>query len=131
MITVTIPADPPSKLFPNQASKQGSWHVRARVRKESREIAAYAAMNARTATCPIAGPVAVEIHAAYGHRRRLPDIDATSSAAKAFLDGVVDAGILYDDDQVVRWTVTHEKLPSRPKAPAQGFTTITITEIDT
>lgn len=120
-VTVTIPAAPPSQLFPNQASKQGSWHVRSRLRKEYREIAFYAARGAPSIT----GPVELTLEVAYPSRRRLPDLDATISGAKALLDGVVDAGVLADDDQVVKIIATHTKLPKG----ADEYTRMTFREM--
>lgn len=105
-ITITIPAAPPSKLFPNQASKQAHWSTRARLRKEYREIAFYAARGA----AQITGPVSLDLHVGYPSRRRLPDLDATISGCKSLMDGIVDAGVLEDDDQIVRITATHERV---------------------
>lgn len=126
-ITVTVPQPPPSKLMPNQASKQGSWHVRARERKACREVAYYAALPARP-TSPIAGPVVMTLHVAYPSRRaNLPDLEATIAGNKAHVDGVVDAGILYDDDQVRMIVATHEKLA---KGEGDGYTRMTFTPME-
>ena len=59
-------------------------------------------------------------------KRRLPDLDASISGAKALLDGVVDAGILADDDQVARIIATHEKLPKHEPE----YTRLTFTELE-
>lgn len=106
-VTVTIPTAPPSKLFPNQQTKQGSWHLRSRLRKEYREIAYYAARG----MVSIAGPVEMRLHVAYVAPRRLPDLEATIYGCKALTDGVVDAGVLEDDDQIRCIIATHERLP--------------------
>jgi len=127
-LTVTVPMAPPSKLFPNQASKQGHWSTRSRLRAECREVAYFAARSSVPLdTAPITGPVELTLHIGYPSKRRLPDLDASISGAKALLDGVVDAGILADDDQVARIIATHEKLP---KGEAE-FTRLTFTELET
>lgn len=113
-------------MMPNQLSKQAHWSKRAKVRRDCREIARYAAMANGMHIEPFAGPVAITIHAGYGYKRKTPDLDATISACKPFIDGLVDAGILVDDDQVQRITATHEKLRGKRGEKPQGFTRIEI-----
>lgn len=125
-IKVTIPIAPESAMMPNQLSKQAHWRKRAKVRKECREIARYAAMSSGHHIEPFAGPVELTIHAAYGHKRVTPDLDATIAACKPFFDGLVDAGILADDSQVQKITATHQKLRGKRGEKPQGFTRIEI-----
>ena len=126
MIEVVIPMAPESAMMPNQLSKNAHWGKRAKVRKECREIARYAAMASGLHMEPYSGPVAITIHAAYGYKRVTPDLDATISACKPFIDGLVDAGILVDDNQVTRYVATHEKLRGKRGEKPQGFTRIQI-----
>lgn len=132
---IAIPMDPPSGLLPNRQAKQGSWHRRAELRRTVREVAKYAALE-RADLIPIAGPVHLTLHVAYGvdpvtrRARQLPDLDGTIAAAKPMIDGIVDAGILYDDDQVQRMTASHERLGITRKERPTGYTIIEIQEID-
>jgi Holliday junction resolvase RusA-like endonuclease len=126
-IMINVPMAPPSKLFPNQASKQAHWAIRSRLRAECREVAYFAARAAVPLDYdPITVPVELELHIGYPSKRRLPDLDASISGAKALLDGVVDAGVLADDNLVTRIVATHEKLP---KGEAE-FTRLTFTELE-
>ena len=125
-ITVTIPMAPESAMMPNQLSKNGHWSKRAKARRDCREIARYAAMASGMHIEPFAGPVALTIHAGYGHKRVKPDLDATISACKPYIDGLVDAGILVDDNQVQKIIATHEKMRGKRGEKPQGFTRIQI-----
>lgn len=123
-ITVEVPLDPPSILLPN-AKRNAHWARINQATQEYRECAKYAALNARPRRWePLTGPVALHIHVGWGRRRRRIDLDAAGSGAKAALDGLVDAHILTDDDQVAVLHVTQEKTPT-----GDGFTRLTITEI--
>lgn len=126
MITVTIPMEPNSNLFPNAIRRSSHWRSEQQARKECRQTARYAAMASGMHTEPFNGPVSITIHAAYGHKRVTPDLDATISACKPFIDGLVDAGILVDDDQVKKYVATHEKLKGKRGEKPQGFTRIQI-----
>lgn len=128
-ITIEIPMPPARELFPNAEAKRRHWGVRAEMRAECREMAKYAAMETAQRCGPIAGPVTLTIHAAYGYKRTLPDLEATIAACKPYVDGIVDAGVLYDDDQVKKITATHEKLTARRKEKPIGFTRFVITEM--
>ena len=126
-VKITIPMEPVSALMPNQLEKNNHWRKRADARRECRQMARYAAMASGMYLEPFTGPVALTIHAAYGHDHRTPDLDATVAATKPFLDGLVDAGLLVDDDQVRRLTATHEKLrPAKRGDRPQGYTIMTL-----
>lgn len=139
-LTVTVPMDPPKALLPNQLTKQGSWHRRAEARQKCRAVAAQAAREATITGYPVSGPVHVTIHAAYGvdvesraqrkPMRRLPDLDGTVAAVKPMIDGLADAGVIEDDDQVVKITATHERLPATKTSRPSGYTILTITELE-
>lgn len=126
MLIVTIPMEPNNKLFPNAIGRGGHWGTRSKTHAECRQTARYAAMASGMHIEPFAGPVALTIHAGYGYKRVKPDLDATISACKPFIDGLVDAGILVDDDQVQKITATHEKLRGKRGEKPQGFTQIQI-----
>ena len=130
MIEVVIPMEPDNALFPNAIGRGGHWGKRSKSHATCRQVARYAAMESGMHLEPIEGPVALTIHVGYGYRRVKPDLDATISACKPFIDGLVDAGILVDDDQVQKITATHEKLPSKRGHQAKGFTRIHIEETE-
>lgn len=128
-ITILIPMAPPSELLPNRRHRRGGFHPGIAAANTSRTLAKYAAMNAATRTHPITGPVSVTIHIGYGHKRLLPDLDGSISATKPFWDGIVDAGLLVDDDQIVKIIATHEKLKGKRGTKPEGFTRMTITAL--
>ena len=129
MVTITIPMAPDSRMFPNKSSKSLHWRTRHAARAKSRSVAAKAAAKCKPPE-PIKGPVVCTIHAEYGYRRRVPDLDATVAASKSFLDSLQDVGIIVDDKQIVKIIATHQKMvvPKGEKWP--GITTITIEEAE-
>lgn len=133
-LIIRIPMAPPSALLPNQAAKQAHWGTRQAARSECREVARYAAMELAPPT-PFPGPVHLTLHIAYGvdpktgRARQLPDLDGSISAAKSFIDGIVDARIIYDDDQVQLITASHERLPVTRRHRPTGFTVMQIEEL--
>lgn len=129
IVIITVPMSPASEMFPNRRHRRGGLYPGIEAAATSRTVAMVAARNLSVAAT-IAGPVELTIHAAYGYKRVTPDLDATISAVKPFVDGIVDAGILADDRQIVRITATHEKLPSSRKIRASGYTELTIREIE-
>ena len=125
-VTIRVPLDPPAALFPNRRHRRGGFHEGVEAAYQLRLAAKLAAMPHAPATA-LAGPVALHVHVAYSGGRRLPDLDASASAAKAAIDGVVDGGILVNDRQVTALTVTHERLGRGE----QGYTDLTICEVET
>lgn len=126
MIEVIIPMEPNNKLFPNNRHRRGGYYPGVAVASECRQTARYAAMASGMHIEPINGDVAITLHAAYGYKRVAPDLDATISACKPFIDGIVDAGVLVDDSQVKKITATHEKIRAKRGSKPQGFTRIQI-----
>lgn len=127
-ITITVPMEPPAECFPNRRNRRGGFYPGIEAARTFRMAAKVVAIEHAPSTA-ISGPVDVALHAAYGHKRQLPDLDATLSAAKGCLDGLVDGGILVDDRQVSRITVSHEKLKGKRGEKPVGCTTVTIREI--
>ena len=131
MIEVVIPIEPNNHLFPNSRSRRGGFYKGINASQECRATARYAAMASGVHVEPYSGPVALTLFAAYGYKRKLPDLDATISACKPVNDGLVDAGILADDDQVQKITATHAKLKGKRGEKPQGFTRIQIEMLET
>lgn len=102
-IVITFPCLPPSELMPNNL-RSPHWSVRSRVQKAARreatiEVAAqvYRVLELPAVITP--GPFAhceVEEHFTVPTKKRV-DVEGLMGAAKAWLDGIVDAGILSDD----------------------------------
>lgn len=118
---------PDSKLFPNKAGKSLHWATRQKHRKISREAARDAAKGVVPPT-PLDGTVHLAIHARYGYRRRLPDLDATIAACKPHIDGLVEAGVLVDDRIITRISATHERVTKDADCALTGQTILTLTE---
>lgn len=134
-LTITVPMAPPRALLPNNRLRRGGLYPGIDAAAETREVAKYAAMEHVNGK-PIIGPVHLTIHAAYGvdpasgRARNLPDLDGTISSAKNMIDGLVEAGLIYDDDQVKLLTASHERLPITRKHRPTGYTVFTITELE-
>jgi len=77
------------------AERRMHWAARAELVASWR---AHAAAEARRQRIPRLDRVAVEIEPTVRSRRHLPDVAACYPAAKAMIDGLVDAGVLPDDD---------------------------------
>lgn len=87
-----------------------------------------ATILARQHLTPMAGPVHVAVTTWYRGGRGL-DADAAAPALKSCLDGIVDAGILPDDDG--RYVIAITYLRSRRDlSMAEGFHALTITLTD-
>ena len=109
MITITLPF-PPAELSPNSRKH---WRVKAEAVKSYRYECKVLAMQAGrthptlrpwTDDFPLKAPVnATVTFILKGKRRR--DIDNLFASIKAGIDGLVDAGLLPDDD-VKSWSPT-------------------------
>lgn len=71
----------------------------------------------------IKGPVVLEVVVAYEKGRQIPDFDNVVSTLKGVIDGVVKAGFMYDDDQVIGMYLERIKDPEK-----LGYTVITVRE---
>lgn len=106
-VTIVIAGAP---TLPNQSTKAGTWHARAKSRREWRAVAHWSAMAAvgRETTdtdYPIAACTIDVEHVLPDRHRR--DIDNLAAAVKPLLDGFVDAGVLAGDDTTVIRAITH------------------------
>ena len=94
VVTVRVPGRPPGG---NALHRQGFW----RVRKDREEWRAVAAMAARLAMGAGFGPPIARAEVAVEWRcrtRRRRDFDNLVAGLKPLLDGLVDAGVIQDDD---------------------------------
>ena len=127
-VTIRVPIDPPAELLPNRRHRRGGFYPGIEAAATARQMAYHAAIPYATAVT-IDGPVALTVHASYGHGRKVPDLDATLSACKPMIDGIVDTRLLADDRQVTRITVLHSKLAGKRGERPQGWTDITLEEL--
>lgn len=84
------------------ANQRLHWAEKSRRTRNLRAIARYAAH----ATAPILGPADLHVLIEWPDRRRR-DPDNWAPTVKALVDGLVDAGILPDDDMQHRPTTTY------------------------
>lgn len=118
-LTVVVPFVPDRMLAPNRGmdKRRKGPHVAA-----LRMAAKGAAMNAGFAGPPLAGPVEVAYHVRWPTGRRRFDLDSVAAMCKPALDGLVDAGVLVNDGQMVLLTV------SQSRTTGDGETEITVRE---
>ena len=84
----------PAPLLTTNRERSGHWHTRADVVRQTRESAHWLA---KAASLPKVDKVRVEFFP-YQAKGRLADAGAHLPTAKAVLDGIVDAGVLPDDN---------------------------------
>lgn len=88
--------DQPQK-WPSANDRYGHWAPRARVTADWRRLGCQTARRAWKGAPPIAVPVRVEVTFHRPDRRRY-DVGNLALTSKATIDGLVDAGVLVDDD---------------------------------
>jgi len=78
----------------------------------------------------MAEPVAIAVHVTWPTSKRLPDVDSLGSYCKAYLDGIVDAGVLSDDGPKVvkRATFSQSKTVGKDGFTGVEFDLTTITD---
>ena len=91
-----FPCLPPSELFPNRL-RSLHWSVRSRVEAEARYEGKVVGLQAKPGNwvAPQHAVISYEFH---WKDKRKRDPESLVAAAKPFIDGLVDAGILIDDD---------------------------------
>lgn len=102
-VTIEIPL-PPKHCKPNQYSH---WRTRGKAAKQYREEAFYCARQSRHV--PFCGPVRLSVAFYMAPRRgdgryRPHDVGNGISSLKSGLDGIVDSGLIADDNhRVLSW----------------------------
>ena len=95
-VTITLPL-PPKSLSPNW---RGHWRVKAKAVKDYRFLSAY---RTEVALYPARRPLwpAATLQATFYHaQKRRRDPDNLNASLKSAQDGLVDAGLLVDDEHV-------------------------------
>ncbi|MBU2685529.1 MAG: hypothetical protein KKF27_20000 [Gammaproteobacteria bacterium] len=94
MIKITFPELPYTELRPNY-QKSNFWYKRAETTKIAREEAF---LMCRNIVCPVKiDKCEIELVFTLPTKRRI-DVGNLIAGCKAWLDGVVDSGIIFDDD---------------------------------
>lgn len=121
-ITLDIPA--PADWI--SANDRGMWHRKARLTKEWREAAGW---RARAAKVPAMQRAEIAVQLVFPVRRRR-DPHNWMPTVKAAVDGLVDVGVLPDDDST-HLTVTRidQADADRLLPPRRGILRLLITEV--
>lgn len=101
----TVGCVPDADLSPNARTHH---MVRARKIRQLRQFVGWSARVDAPAR-PIEGPVAMTVTIGWPKRRPGMDLDNATSCLKGPIDGIVDAGFLVDDKQIVALTVRQQK----------------------
>lgn len=90
----TYRLDLPWPRPPLNHNQRGHWARRSPVIREIRETTAWLAKAQKIPAC---GHIIVQLHYAPGRRRKLDPMNLTATSKPA-IDGLVDAGVVPDDD---------------------------------
>ena len=121
LVKMSIGHLPASQLYPNMGGKVLHWGVRAEARKMARQESYYQGY-----ALDIKKPLelmAVEF-VFHAKNKRSRDLDNLIAASKPWLDGLVDAGIMVDDDC---WHI--RKLSAGVVPDDDNFTELIIEEV--
>lgn len=110
--TTTYRLDLPWPRPPLNHNQRGHWARRARIIREVRQTTAWLAKAAKIPAC---SRVTVQLHYAPGRRGKHDPMNITATS-KAAIDGLVDAGVVVDDDQ----EHVHEETPAVHLPPEAG-----------
>ncbi len=108
----TYRLDLPWPRPPLNHNQRPSWRKKARLTKEIREAAAWLA---KAAKIPASDRIVVRLHYAPGRNGRHDPMNLTATSKPA-IDGLVDAGVVVDDDS----THVYEETPAVHFPPESG-----------
>ncbi len=125
-VVVIVPGCPDRLLAPN---RRAHGRAKAEPTAKHRRDAYYASLDVfplPQLDWPLfRGPGAVTLLVRWGKGERVHDLDSVAVMGKPFLDGVVDAGILANDNQMKRLTVEQER-----DGTGKGEVILTISPMD-
>ena len=121
MFRITIPRLPSPGLNPNRVSRAGNlWFAYAKAKREDGDTALLCARQSRLPKSMPWQSVAIRVHFVlpYVKSVRVRDWDNLIASCKGFWDGLVQAGVLADDNMgvVKRLAFTHEYKQGREAA---------------
>jgi len=120
-VTIILPL-PPAVLNPN--GQHGHWARRASALKKCRRLASQAVEDEGVTSGPWSR---VEVKAVFFHKTiRRRDGSNFNTRLKGYFDGIVDAGLVVDDDST-HWTTMPAEFHTDTK---QGRVEITVTRVE-
>ena len=124
MESLTIEVMPDSRLSKNGLRKS-NWRVSQKLSAEAREVAFILGLAEMPSNWETPDKATVSI--TQFHARRPMDYDGLACAVAPSIDGLVDCGILTDDDpqHIVSYTINHEKV----RTMAENRVAITVTPV--
>lgn len=127
MDSVTVSLEWPLREWPNSnADRKKHWAVQRKEARAIRTIASTLALQALAKCEPFTKPV--HLTASFGFPDRRPR-DLDNYSLKAYIDGIVDGGLLRDDN--LRQVVSVTRVGSPERSPkGQIRVTLTITEAE-
>ena len=124
MESLTIEVMPDNRLSKNGLRKS-NWRVSQKLSAEAREVAFILGLAEMPPNWETPDKATVSI--TQFHARRPMDYDGLACAVAPSIDGLVDCGILTDDDpqHIVSYTINHEKV----RTMAENRVAITVTPV--
>ena len=124
MESLTIEVMPDNRLSKNGLRKS-NWRVSQKLSAEAREVAFILGLAEMPSNWETPDKATVSI--TQFHARRPMDYDGLACAVAPSIDGLVDCGILTDDDpqHIVSYTINHEKVSTM----AENRVAITVTPV--
>ena len=124
MESLTIEVMPDNRLSKNGLRKS-NWRVSQKLSAEAREVAFILGLAEMPSNWETPDKATVSI--TQFHARRPMDYDGLACAVAPSIDGLVDCGILTDDDpqHIVSYTINHEKV----RTMAENRVAITVTPV--
>ena len=124
MEALTIEVMPDSRLSKNGLRKS-NWRVSQKLSAEAREVAFILGLAEMPSNWETPDKATVSI--TQFHARRPMDYDGLACAVAPSIDGLVDCGILTDDDpqHIVSYTINHQKV----RTMAENRVAITVTPV--
>lgn len=110
-VTIEVPI-PPRSLSPNG---RAHWHAKGRAKRVQRDTSRLAALAAMGRNPQPRWHEATSKVTWYAKAARWPDADNAMGSLKAAIDGLVDAGVLIDDDRLTWLPIDRRKDAKRPR----------------
>lgn len=118
VLVVTLPL-PTRELGPN-ASSPGAWRRKAKAKKKYREDACLAAIQAGAKSIKPLRSGVVQCHFYFRDSRRR-DTDNLLASMKSAFDGLVDAGVFVDDNELTHLPATKSVDKQAPRVEVRIY----------
>ena len=110
-VTIEVPI-PPRSLSPNG---RAHYHAKGRAKRIQRDTARLAALAALGRTPQPRWEKATALVTWYAKTARWPDADNAMGSLKGAIDGMVDAGVMLDDNGLTWLPIERRKDAKRPR----------------